>query len=174
MVTTTSYTRPEPQATASAQEAMTQMQILLPDAVEALRRNLTCGDPAVEVSAARVLIDHALMPEAAYSFIGHFTNKTEHTLTLKEKEAGGSWKTDPPQTVAPGGSAEWAGDYDGFDYTGKVVYKDENDKVVTMKWDIPLFGNNSIDQSTVIPDTIARHEGVRGWHAEVWYFLEQA
>lgn len=174
MATTTTYTRPEPQATASAQEAMTQMQILLPDAVETLRRNLTCGDPAVEVSAARALIEHGLLTGTAYSFAGHFSNRTEHTLTLKEKKSNGSWKTEPPETVPPGGYAEWSGDYDGFDYTGKVEYRDENDRVVTMKWEIPLFGNNSIHQSTDIPGTVARHEGGRGWHAEVWYFLEQA
>jgi hypothetical protein len=175
MATTTPHIPSEPQVTATAQEAMTRMQLLLPDAVETLRRNLTSGDPAIEVSAAHELLDRALMPKAAYSFKGHLSNQTDYTLTLAEKtSSGGKWTTNPPPIVAPGGSAFWSGEYDGFYYFGRVAYRGgPNDGVVKMRWDIPLFGDNTIDQSTNISGTTVSHEGGRGWHAEVWWRLRQ-
>ncbi|MBX3726504.1 MAG: hypothetical protein KF823_11390 [Xanthomonadales bacterium] len=155
-----------------SQESVTQLHALLPETVAALRRNLNCGDPEVEVAAAEAVLDIALMPEAAYSFVGHISNQTNYTLRRSKKDSNGSWETDPADTIGPGGTSRFTLHYDGFHFTGDVAYKaDGIDGEFTMKWSIPLFGDNSISDSTSISGTAASHEGGRGWHAEVWYFL---
>jgi hypothetical protein len=42
------------------EEAVTRLQQLAADAVEALARNLTCGVPEVEVEAAKAVLAHAM------------------------------------------------------------------------------------------------------------------
>jgi hypothetical protein len=158
----------------AATQAWQQLHAALPDAVAALRRNLSCGDPATEVHAAAALLGRVGAPQAAYSFTGHLSNQTNLTLTLVS-HGGGHYTSSPPQTVAPGGTADWASDYDGFDFEGEVTYQvagtPPGTNEVRMTWDIPLFGNNSIKVSTTISGAQARYEGGRGWHAEVWYYL---
>lgn len=155
------------------QESLTQLNSVLPETVEALTRNLRCGNPEVEVRAAEIILKAALMPDAAYSFAGHISNQTNYTLRLSKKSSNGSWSTEPPETIGAGGTADFGGDYDGFHYTGEVIYTaDGVDGEFKMTWSIPLFGNNSISDSSSISGTSATHEGGRGWHAEVWYFLK--
>jgi hypothetical protein len=159
----------------SRQESLTQLNSLLPQAVEALQRNLSCGVPDVEVQAAQTIMNTVLMPEASYSFTGHISNQTNYTLTLSKKDCNGSWTTDPPATIGAGGSADFAADYEGFHFHGEVVYTASGATgEFKMTWSIPLFGNNSISDSTTISGTSASYEGGRGWHAEVWYFLKAA
>jgi hypothetical protein len=168
-------TTPAPPLTDLRQESVTKLHALLPETVETLRRNLNCGQPEVEVMAAQTILDIVLAPDTAYSFIGHISNRTNYTLLFKEKESNGNWKTDPPKTIGPGGTGEMTLDYDGFGFNGKVIYTAEGvTGEFTMKWSIPLFGNNSIEDSTTISGTSATHEGGRGWHAEVWYYLASA
>jgi hypothetical protein len=45
---------------AGVADAITQLQQEAASAVDALRRNLTCGVPAVEVEAAKVILEHAV------------------------------------------------------------------------------------------------------------------
>jgi hypothetical protein len=155
------------------QESMTALQGLLPDAVQALRRNLSCGKPEAEIAAAKVILNQLVAPQTAYSFVGHVSNQTNYTLMLKRKGTNGSWKEQPPETIPPGGSARFGATYDGFDFTGDVIYEAGSGEF-KMEWKIPLFGNNSIHSSTTIPGTSASHQGGRGWHAEVWYYLKLA
>ena len=42
------------------EKAMSEIQSACNDAVAALRRNLTCGTPSVEVSAAKTILDQAV------------------------------------------------------------------------------------------------------------------
>jgi hypothetical protein len=42
------------------EQAITSLQQAAGDAVEALRRNLTCGTPAAEIAAAKAIIDQAV------------------------------------------------------------------------------------------------------------------
>lgn len=154
------------------QESATQLHALLPETIIALKRNLNCGDPQVEVAAAGAILDIALMPEGAYSFIGHVSNQTNYTLKRVRMDSNGTWKTDPAETIGPGGTTRFDLDYDGFHFTGEVAYEaDGAEGEFKMKWSIPLFGDNSISDSSSISGTSATHQGGRGWHAEVWYTL---
>lgn len=42
------------------EQAVAQLQSLTSEAIQALRRNLTCGKPAVEVTAANSILQHAI------------------------------------------------------------------------------------------------------------------
>lgn len=173
---TTKHRLTEPSTTIDlGQESVTQLHELLPETVATLRRNLNCGKPEVEVAAAVAILDIALMPAAAYSFIGHISNQTNYTLVRCKQDSNGNWKTYPHETIGPGGTSRFYLDYDGFHFTGSVVYtaKGANGEF-TMMWSIPLFGDNSVSDSSSISGTAATYEGGRGWHAEVWYFLTAA
>jgi len=127
------------------------------------------------LAAATTVIDRVMSPEAAYSFVGEVSNQTNYTLTLTESETNGTWETKPPAVLAAGGSPKFSTHYDGFNHTGKVVYSVVGGEgSLTMEWSIPLFGNNTISDSTSISGTAASHEGGRGWHAFVWYYLKEA
>lgn len=155
------------------QASATRLQGLSTHAVEALERNLSCGNPEAEIAAAQAILEFVFMPEAAYSLVGHISNRTDHTLVLKSANAGGNWLTKPPAAIAPGDTGDFRGDYDGFHYEGTVIYTAaaaEGEFVMT--WSIPLFGDNNISDTSTISGTFATHEGGRGWHAEVWYFLK--
>jgi hypothetical protein len=157
------------------QEAVTALISLTPQAVDVLRKHLSSGVADAELTAARIVLEQSGLLGAAYSFKGHISNQTNYTLKLKSKQTDGKWDAgkEPPDTIAPGASPEWSTYFDGFNFTGKVVYEAEGGEF-EMTWAIPLFGNNSIATKTTIGGTKARYEGGRGWHAEVWYFLQSA
>lgn len=144
--------------------------LLAQEAVEVLAQNLRSDDTAAQVAAADAVLRQVFAPMSAYSFKGHLSNQGPNTLVL-EKVSGA--KEGPPERIGPGGSGHWYGTYDGFNYTGEVCYKAEGTSYkVKCTWEIPLFGNNTIKSETDIPGCTALHEGGRGWHAEVWYYLE--
>lgn len=156
--------------------SLAQLADLVPAAIGALERNLTSGQPEVEVHAAEVILRSLSGPAgAAYSFKGHISNRTDLTLTLKSKERNGSWVTEPPATIGAGGTGDWQTTYDGFNHTGKVIYEaTDSEGELVMSWAIPLFGNNTIKTSVTISGMSTWYQGGRGWHAEVWYYLETA
>lgn len=161
-------------------EVFRKVQAASSDAVDVLVRNLKCGNPAVEVEAARALLSGQELPEAAYSFTGYMGNHTDYTLDLYGKWlfTGGTWTKDPPATLGPGASDYYSADYDGFAFDGEVVYKVRDTPFETnkwfMAWYIPLVGDNDIESATIIPGTQSETQGGRGWHATAWFILKQA
>ncbi|MGH1364938.1 MAG: hypothetical protein ACRBF0_15360 [Calditrichia bacterium] len=151
-----------------------RVQTAVGKAIDILEKGLESENEHVQIQAASAILAMTPLPMAAYSFDGELSNQSPFELKLVSSEGLDSKATKPPDHIPAGGSGEWFSNYDGCNFYGKVIYqvKDNPEQTLTMTWNIPLFGDNTITAATNIPGFTAKYKGGRGWHATVLYTLE--
>ncbi len=72
------------------ERAITELQAATGEAVETLKRNLHCENPAVEIRAAQIIIEQAIKGVELIE-LQERIERLEETLTSQEKAKGKRW-----------------------------------------------------------------------------------
>ncbi len=106
------------------------------------------------------------------------TNVTLRLLTSSISLPHGEWVTYPPANLAPGDTARWQTDSDGFmtgtegSFTYQFIYIGESEpsiETVKLYWDNPYVGGNGYSISCSVPAFKTGYSGGDGDNATVTY-----
>jgi len=133
----------------------------------------------LEYSERNIYLDNAEKEMSARSVRATFSNGLKVTLHLLGTSlVHGEWTTNPPSTIAPGGTGEWQSDSNGFmtgtegTCTYQFVYTagaEPTIESVKMYWDNPFRGSDAYSITCSVPEIKVGWSEGNGDNATVHY-----